>query len=711
MLNTILEAYGIYRQPEALIEDAANCSWVTIQKNILLLCITTASMHHNEKTVCELSLLLLRKYSHTLTQSEQNSLLKRNVLPLMHKFKIAGYWDPFLLRDLQIMQLERKEVPQEKYIGLEKPDKNTRPESEVFNPFKQCVVNGVTEKSRTNSEAQRFLLGETAELILTFQNPFAFDLDITHISFSPQDQEFVQFLGNSGVEELPFKIRAGAMRSLHLPVSFIKETKGVLHKISNFEIGVFGLEPSSYDIVKSENSKKITTQFGASRANLNTMEFQVIAEQPQIEFMSSTLNENTSMILDGTKKHFKFTLRNKSLSQPANYLHFAHVTNVETSLKADYWKNLAADDLYDSEIQLAWIQNNCIKLQDIPESIEPNTSVDVLVELDVTRAPFEFSRFEILLEYGYKSSEQETSIFVRKLRIPFDVTLKRSLEALNLEVIPLTEDFLGEQDSMIYNESFRKAIAKDKSKATDVVLLLLDIRNSWFENAKLQIKCGEFTGEEEVIGSFNTKRFVIPIKKFSGTLDWGHKEIPKLVHGRQFVTSGLDRDQIITMCRKFWCREAVLQSLECQWSFEDFSSTKGVMDFRQFLDKFDDRTVDILYEQKDSPFSIEISTSKSEVSIGETLRIHTKLTQNNLHHNASGDTYQLDFLLYNRRTGKPLPKSNTSVLYNGQLSRRICPKHEPEVTLDLMPIDKGEYEIACCLNGTFSDVPVYFRIV
>ncbi|CUS24120.1 LAQU0S14e00584g1_1 [Lachancea quebecensis] len=710
-LSSLLDAYGIDRQPEALIEDAANCSWVTIQKNILLLCIAMASKIYDKRRICDYSLILLQRYSHVLTQSEQNSLLQNNILPAIDSDSTIGYWDPFLLRNLQIMHLEnRREVPQVKLIGVEESRETKQRHSQVFNPFKQSVINSVTDQKRALETAKKFLLGETAELVLTFQNPFKFNLEISHLSFDFEDNKFVQFLKNSTITELPFKVRANSMRSLHLPVKFLKETNGETHLLQRLNVGVFGLKPTSLDIVLAENFKNSGDQT-TSRAKFGCFEFQVIAEQPEIEFMSSTLNENTCMILDGTKKSFEIVLRNQSLCRPANYLQFTHITNVEMNLKNDYWKNIPPDDLYDAEYQLKWMQKNCIKIRNVPDVIPPNTSVELSLDLDVTRASFQFSKFEIVLEYGYKPEGTACSIFTKTLRIPFDVTLKRSLEVPSLEVVPLIEHIQGEDGALISTDRIVGKAASGLSEETGSALLLLDIRNSWYDGAKLRVHFEDYSTEEEILASTNTKRFVIPIKRYSFNHNWDHKEIPKLVSGRQFVNSGMAQDEVTIMRRKFWCREAILKSLKCDWKLQDASQTAGSLDFRQFLDKFDTRTVDILYTQRDSPFNVEISTQKSELHMGESLRIYAKIGYNQKHPCSETKPVKLEFLIYNRRTGKLLPKSNTSILYNGQLSKRVTPKYDSEITLDLVPIDNGEYEVGCCLDSVFNDVPVYFRVI
>ncbi|SCU88779.1 LANO_0D03048g1_1 [Lachancea nothofagi CBS 11611] len=705
-LNSLLEAYGIYKQPEILIEHAANCTWVTLQKNILMLAINMASKNGNKQKVCEYSLTLLQKYSHVLTQNEQKILLENNILSFTQGIPDLVYWDPFLLRKLRITQLENhKSIPQEKLLETDEVEEHAQRHLEVFNPFKENGVHGVTEKMKTCKIVPSFLLGETAELVLTFQNPFKFDLNVTHLSFEAADDMIVNFLSNSAKRELPFKVSANSLASIHVPVTFTKETHGK-QTIKSLVVGVFGLKPTSFDIVMSEKTKG-ENESDTQRAKLESFEFRVINEQPHMEFVSSSFNDNSCMMLEGTKETFQIVLRNQSLSQPANYLQFTHKTNVESNLNPDYWKKLGPDDLYDIETQLKWMQRKCIVIRDKPQEIPANSSVELTVEIDVTQASFDFKSFEISLEYGHKMEKNSTSVYTKTLVMPFNVTLKRSLEAPNLEVVPLTEELKECENSVI--RGVDKVAVLDPN---DLALLLLDIRNSWDANATLRVHFNEFSIEPETLNSHSTKRFVIPIKKNLQSSDWGSKEIPKLVSGRQFVSSGMTRDEITTMRHKFWCREMLLESLKCEWRFQDSRAVRGSINFRQYLDMIDTRTVDILCQRREAPYHVNVFASKPTLPLGDTLRLSAQLLANKQHPAYTEDLVQIEFLLYNRRTGLALAKSNTRLLYNGQLTFLVNPKNSSPVELEITAIDAGEYEVGCCINSSyFSDTPVYFRVL
>ncbi|SCU85914.1 LAME_0D03554g1_1 [Lachancea meyersii CBS 8951] len=706
ILLTLIQAYRIDRQPETLINDAASCTWVTIQKNILMLAINMSAKTQNKQKVREFSLMLLQKYSHALTRSEQLNLFRNNILPNINDQRNFSYWDPFLLRRLNIIQLENhREVPRKRHIASQKPKNSTQRHSQVFNPFKDLGVRDLTDKSKNQDMVAEFLLGESAELVVVLQNPFKFDLEITQLSFNKCDEDFVKFLGDSVRRELPFIVKPNSMASVHFPVIFTKKTDAA-HEITELQVGVFGLPPTLFPIVTAEKSKNDSASSG-KRAKSGLFKFHVINEQPQIEFVSSTLDENCIMMLDGTKQTFDIVLRNQSLGKPANYLEFTHVTNVESDMSADYWKKLAPDDLFDVEKQLEWTQKKCIKIRNLPKEIPANSSVTLTVDIDASQAPFQFTKFEINLMYGCKTEESSSSVYAKSLSMPFNISLRRSLEVPSLEVMPASKELLETEGSFLQHSHSSIQTLDTNSSA----LLLIDIRNSWDENATVSVHFRDFHSNAETLCSHSTKRFVIPITNIHPSVNWGAKEIPKLVGGRQFVSSGLTRDQLIAMRRSFWCREMLIESLKCDWKFHNTTKTRGTVHFRQFLDKIDPRTVDILCQHRDVPYHVTLSSSKAKVLLGESVRLEAKVSTSETHITDEHGLVRLEFIIYNRRTGLALPSSNTRLLYNGQLSCLTSPNKDNPAVLSITPIDPGDYEVGCCINSLyFNDQPQYFRV-
>ena len=205
----------------------------------------------------------------------------------------------------------------------------------------------------------------------------------------------------------------------------------------------------------------------------------------------------------------------------------------------------------------------------------------------------------------------------------------------------------------------------------------------------------------------HTTRLIVPVKKIPPEADFANKPIPKLVQGRQFIQSGLSQERISGMQESFWCRETMIEMLKCQWFLNSDVNINGFVDFRQFLNKIDARTLSILYSGRE-PYQLKLSINKHEANVGDIISLRASVRTIDL---INDNPVPLTFMFFDRRTGKILPRSNKRILYNGKLTSNIQAKYQPEIKLDILPLERGEYEIGCCVNGSnFSETPVYLRV-
>lgn len=715
LLETILQTYGLHNSPESSIRAASSCSWVTLQKNVLMLCVALAQKTNDLASISKFSVLLLTRYSHVLTQTEQNKLLLENILPSISQTLTTQYWDPFLLRNVTFKKSDHSiNIPLKKFV-TRKEKCNSAVPHQLFNPFKQKQISTVTDISTNESKHNCFLVGEKAEFICTLQNPFKFDLEITQLELSSQDSEVLKISRNEIAPDTPLIIKGSTMKLVSLQVTFIKETEGKQpHTLEKLNIGVFGLAPCSFNIAKRERfstdeimaiSDKDTT-FN-ERCLYDKLQFEVLREQPELEFFASDLKENSCMLLHGTKRKFTVSLRNKSLGCTANYLEITHLTNVEKFLKDDYWRKMHPDDLYEIESQLRWLQLECIKFLNQPQEVKPNEIVTFEVEIDASCVPFQFSGFDLIVEYGMRDKEDEDTVYTKKLRLPFEVTLKKSIEIPHMDIVPLTENFSPEMYTVGWIRHLMSKIERNNESIHDYALLLLDMRNSWINGLSIKLEYDDFITEQHTIEPEHTTRLIVPVKKIPPEADFANKPIPKLVQGRQFIQSGLSQERISGMQESFWCRETMIGMLKCQWFLNSDVNVNGFVDFRQFLNKIDARTLTILYSGRE-PYQLKLSINKHEASVGDIISLCASVRAIDL---INDNPVPLTFMFFDRRTGKILPRSNKRILYNGKLSSNIQAKYQPEIKLDILPLERGEYEIGCCINGSnFNETPVYLRV-
>ncbi|AGO10110.1 AaceriAAR118Cp [[Ashbya] aceris (nom. inval.)] len=684
LMEELLQTYGISSwEPERKVQDALSVHWVTLQKNVLILLINIVKKAGRARKVLKFSRWAITRYSHILTHTEQTQLFKDFLLPAAQQYpEDFEYCDPFLLRNMSLLKLEHnRQVPTIEQLEV---TPNPKTKEEIFNPFR---YNDVAAPETSPEDIENFMVSERAELICTFQNPFNYDLDITSLEFCEGDVEYLRFCENQVSSEAPFTVRAHSMRALHLTVEFLKGTPG--HSLRTLNIGVFKLPARKYPICNSEQ-KSI---FASNRALLGDCKLVIIEAQPQLDFLSSDLPRASCMLLTGVKKQFQCKVHNTSLSKAANYFRFCINTNVSSQLKDDYWRTIAADDLYDMELQLEQLKEKCIKVTNFPDEIKPNEVITFDIEIDSTCAPLHLDHFDLVINYGNKCSGS-TAVYVRKLTIPFNVTLKRSVEVTNMEIVQLHEELPSTVDVDWINY-IRAQMREHQLSFSAFALMLLDIRNSWSSKVMLQLTYDDFSANQHEIGSCQTIRIIVPIKRLRGDSDLRDRPIPSIVRGRQFVHSGLTDDQLRDLQTQFWCREHLLSKLHCTWKGGSF---EGTVNFRLFMPKLSNNAIAVMYRGKKTPYTLELRTSDPHVSVCEEVTI-TAIIDASLDRDSTTTVF-VQFQFFERRTGKQIPNSNKQLLYNGTLINPIDLSTQQELTLKVLPIETGEYEFHGSILGT-----------
>lgn len=692
LVDCILNTYQIDTwNPETMIKDASGYNWVSLQKSVLISLVRIMKKAGDCNSVVKYSTWLLSKFSHVLTKVEQQSLLNESILPNIKTFKVE-YWDPFLLRKIELRRLNTEiEIPEKIFIGTISNIDETTNNEQIFNPFKDQIA--ITQ-DHGSDENSKFMVGETLEYICTLQNPFHFNLEITSLSLNDSDSKYIKFIKNDITPKTPVIVEAQSIKSISLIAVLLKHTDRV-HMLKYLNIGLFDLYPKKFPLVMTESLVSFKENKYNERSNLGSVKMEILSKQPQLELISTSLNNNSCMLLHGTKKPFNITLRNKSFTNSITYLKIMHITNIELHIHDDYWKNLAPNDVYKAEYQIKWLQDNCIDVLNIPKTISPNETFTIDLVLNVSRAPFDFNKFDITIEYGILESEEVA--LVKKLTIPFKITLKRTIEISNMTIIPLHETF-SSGTHLDWVKYIMTCINNDQILISDYVLMLLDIRNSWVKEATVQLEFEEFKTDIYGIESGHTKRIIIPIKKIEFSENYHDKPIPKVFKSRQFIYNTSTQDQIHEMRREFWCREYILSRLKCHWKIIN-SPLQGIVDFHQYLNKFDDRIVSLINPGKDA-YKIELKTTTPNPIIGEFFKLTAKVLTN--HDNESYVTLQ--FHIIDIYTGVSLSKSNKKILYNGTLTKTIKLKKDFQAELDILPIERGKYGFYCEINNISSDI-------
>ncbi|CDH17657.1 related to Trafficking protein particle complex II-specific subunit 120 [Zygosaccharomyces bailii ISA1307] len=711
ILDGMVKLYGIEdRKPESSVEDSQAMAWLTLQKKCLHLCLMVARKLKCSESAARYAVMLVSRYTHLLTQSEQQNLFVAYIQPYFQVGYIKSYWDPFLLRDVKLARLESDisggELPLESEVAVltDKPNSGTaliHPE-EIFNPFRHLLsADKIVAENSPATLQNVFLVGDRAMFSCMVQNPYKFEISITGVQFNSSATKFCELSKNDVSLKRPFYVSPESIRIINLPMELKSPTHHDWLDIDSVQLSVMGMPMGDFPIALSENHIP-RAGLPNDRFNAGKVQIKVLPEQPELQLLrTDNMTDNSWMMLHGTKKRFTVTLRNKSLKCPIEYLQFLHATNVEQSVKPDYWKKMQLDDLHGLETQLEWLKNSCIKVLNPPQRMEPNETCFFELEVDASAMPFHFNGFDLVINYGMNANDK-SRVYLKRLQSTYNVTLKRSIEVPSIEIVPLNENFASEVSHVDWVHYLLKRQREDSQfDVSKYLLLLLDMRNSWIDSIKIQIQYEDFVSHEHVIETNHTTRVVVPIRKLEyQNYNFKKKLIPRVWQGRQYIQSGLTDEQEIDMREKFWCREHILSRLRCNWTLSTDDSVKGMVNFRQFVEKFDTRMILSLYEAK-SPYHIDLSIDKRSVAKGQSLNAVVKVSPTSILDPALQSPPEmlfLSFMIFDNHTARLLTKSDKRVLFNGTLSRCLRVTKPVETALQLLPIEKGSYEICACIS-------------
>ncbi|CAI4874864.1 ADS_G0012360.mRNA.1.CDS.1 [Saccharomyces cerevisiae] len=712
LIDIIIELLNINESEAKInVDDPSQSTWLILQKKILQLCIKVSRKINDFEYVAKFSSILITKYTHLLNQSEQDALFKEYIQPSITNESITSYWDPFILREVVINRIldsdpTSNEIPLESDVSsLESLENRQKTQDinpqEVFNPFKRVQPTSFVSNNSTKVPILVFLVGDKAEFTCRVQNPFKFDFTINDIQLDEEISEFCEIDRKAVSYSGPYNVKAESIRSITLPLIIKKPTYKKIYEISCLKISILKLPLQKFDIINdSRRSNPVEEEAEYSKCIYGKLKIKILPEQPQLELLStSKMTRNSWMMLDGTKTDFHITVRNKSLSCAINHIKIIPMNNIEQMLKPDYWKKMPPDDLYIMEKQLDWLSKSCVRIIKLPTVIKPNETITFDLELDNTAVPFNFTGFDLLIEYGMSATD-ESCIYLKKLSIPYEVTLRRTIEVPSMDIIPLNELFSSQVENVDWIEYVMSKIrAESNLHSRDFILLLLDFRNSWIDGIKLNVQFEDFTSNEYHVEASHTSRIIVPIKKIDyKKYNFENTPIPRIYPGRQFIQSGLNEEQTIEMRQKFWCREHIISKLKCNWKLTTDQSVTGSVDFNKFIEKFDHKMVYTIYPGR-LFYGVQLLLDEPKVKVGEiiNLKIITEPTSTCRRKQNSTVNF-LDIVIFDSKTSKILPRSNRRILYNGSLTKPISTTKVSEINLEIIPIEKGRYEFSVCIS-------------
>jgi trafficking protein particle complex subunit 9 len=501
----------------------------------------------------------------------------------------AEYWDEFLVRGVKLEPLPASKTP----IAHSKdvlPNASKARASRDIDPF---IYNPFLKQPDKAAVEHILVAGEPATFRLTLQNTYEMELDVESVRL---DAEGVQF------ETANASTLIGPYRTQIIKLSGVPKGDGTL-KITGAIIRIKGCRERRFPIfatpwapIRETKIKSIglvdldmtqTLQSPAPPLKADSLDLTVIAAQPVVVVKSTSLPQSCVMILEGERQTFTVTLQNLSPTTPADFLLFSFLDSTQQALQAALSnRNATPAELYEYELILA-------KKQALRFKVPPGQDAEQQQKRFIPPGGTATFAFEILgkpgltggsiqIDYAFLGTPQEQvaeKFYTRRVALPMTVTVNASVEVARMDVLPVAGRVPG--------GLLQLGGEQGHVKADDYCLLLLDLRNAWPSNMRINLtssvsasttptsntetKINESSAlDAEASDSIlpgNTTRILLPLRRIF--LSDPHAPIPALnpSRQRQFVvsTGKISPDVERANREAFWYREKVLEGLKGEW--------------------------------------------------------------------------------------------------------------------------------------------------
>ncbi|THW20498.1 hypercellular protein-like protein HypA [Aureobasidium pullulans] len=740
---------------------------INLKIDILRACIDFCEALPDLPGVVHFSALLLRVVGPqgTMTAHEQNrrvTLVTEEQLRLISNMsrtinaanKIglpdvrALYWDDFLVRDVQWIDDTNNEKLRERHKSDLLFDSGNKPDKSPFlyNPF-------VKETHKT--EDKIVVVGEPAELVITLQNPYGFEVRIDRLSLVT-DGPAIE------VDEHP--ITLGPARLQDVVVTARAKDEGQI-KILGCSVHVYGCKDQVFPIYQSpwkpdfpskvkELGLSARDPASATRARSSkgrssnpvlpqptTVSAVAIQAQPHVVLDKLNLSESALMVLEGQKKTFQITLRNTSAHIAVDFLHISFddslTSSIHTALAA---KELTKPDMYGLELELSnnptfsWIRSGGGQNMTIPPGEKATFEITVLGKPGLAAAKVMFDYAHL----GKPFAEVEGRAFTRQVAVPIDITVNASIQLHRIDFSNFPADYawtnrgLQEQGQRPKtprspshpvekgSDRFRTLLDRVglESSNEEHCLLLLDLRNSWPNPLTVSVQVRSSSADEswnraytvhEVVHPGHIARLVLLLPRLHIANPYAPIPILSQQNQRQFVVSAdgpVSADLERATREQFWFREEVLKYLRGTWE-EKGSDRYGNIDLRGL--RMSPKMIDTIRLQDiDIRMTIVPTESEEVQQTGRSKFVVTAeslLTLQTTIHNRSNGTIQA--LLRLQPTLADQSNSETSLdisrrlLISGTLQQctpTLSPNSSVTLELGICPLVSGEFDISALVE-------------
>jgi len=534
---------------------------------------------------------------------------------------LADYWDDFLVRGIELYESPSagKLMPHSSQdLSLTTTSGTSKKDPFIYNPF---------SGDRKASGPAILVKDEVTSFDVVLQNPLGIDIEIESISLFSESSGFEAQTHSGVLERLTtqvFTFQGTPKESGSLKII------GCNAKIRNCHERVFTIYSGIWkppEVSKRKQLRNVEVSLPESR----TLELKVVDPLPQLRICSTTLTQQSIMLLDGEKCKFSLTLENAG-SIPADLILFSYQDSVSRQLQdALASKDLAPSDKYALQYQL--MHRQAIKRINHKESDDrsPNT---VAVEAN-SKETFQFevlgkpglTEVIVLVDYTYLArprNEVEGTFYTRQLRFAVNVTVNGSIDVPRYSILSIPEPIKSLQTrsatSQANGEAPAAAAATAENESENVTtdqgkcLLQLDLRSLWQTPLTVTIETINPTTSPSTdnttprwtpsttttVHSTQTSRTLTLLPQLY--IPDPHAPIPTLTPSsaatRQFVVSAskLSLESELAARETFWHHDELCKQLRIRWredSADGARPREGEIDVRKAI-RVSPRMVDAL---------------------------------------------------------------------------------------------------------------------
>lgn len=540
--------------------------WMLLKTAVLRAIINFCEAIGDAKSLLQFTSILLTTSARDLNVEEQGrlaSLISRTVASASNRGMTleVDYWDPFLVRDVTLVPSSDTSIPvlhqRDDLIQNEKA--NAVKDPFIYNPFVRKAAAKTVIK---------LVQDERVLFKIKLQNPHSFEVEVRSLTLATEGAELVSD---------PVQCILGANKVQEISMYGTPTKQGVL-KILGCNVRIFRCRESFYRIFSAP--WKIQLKVMASTRNkrlsydklqgmdmhhhtlghCKELEYSVLGEIPFAKVVSSSLVDDSIMLLEGEKKMFTLSLRNMTKHE----IDFVLLSFVDSTIQplqeALSSTNLLPNEIHELEYflykrrSLSWKQSSNDKAQILSFS-DATFDIEVVSKRGLNEAV-------IQVDYGYLGDKTVPAqeFYTRQLKIPILLTVNASVEMTGCDIIASTESL-----RQIHKPTMSHMLT-DLANLGAYALLILDFRNIWPHLIEIEVCVKDVLCQSERIEAGHTLRMILPFRRLSISSQKLMEPIPALSE-RQFVVSKvpMTKEQESQIRETFWFREAVLERLHGTW--------------------------------------------------------------------------------------------------------------------------------------------------